>query len=153
MVSEETLRYLDSLGQRQKPNMWEQPEEVARAVLESEPDENGVTTPDTTKSNFNPPELRSYRAIGGTINLSVWAEENHGWDLSKARKFLKQENIVTSIPSRAKNGWGTAMAKTQTNVNRNEIREEAAMISNNFDNRKGFMDKIRSRIPLLGNKE
>ncbi len=146
MVSQETIAYLDSLGQTQRPNMWERPEEVARSVLEAEPNENQITDSDTTKANLNPLELRSYRAIAGVINLAKFAEANHDWDLTKVISFLRHENIVTTVPSRAKSGWATAMAKTTTNVNRNEIKEEAVAIQDKFDNNPGML----SKIPILG---
>lgn len=142
MVSQDTIDRLEQMDQQQRPNLWERPEEVARSVLESEPNTNQITDNDTTKANFNPLELRSYRAIAGVINLTMFAEQNHGWDLTKVLNFLKHENISTSVPSRAKSGWATAMAKTTTNVNVNEIKDQAAAIQNKFDRKGGIMSKI-----------
>ena len=152
MVSQETLDYLDSMQKNARPNMWERPEEVARSVLEVEPNKNNIINSDTTKANLNPLELRSYRAIAGVINLTIFAEENHGWNLYKVKRFLEQENISTTVPSRAKSGWAISLAKTTTNVNVNEIKEHAVSIQNEFDQKKGFLQKLPIVGGMLGRK-
>jgi hypothetical protein len=132
--------------QQKTPNLFDSPEAIARHLLEVEQNDAGVVNQDSARSNLNPAELRTVRALGGLINeieyakkimLSMAKDKTEQEDiiehLDELKEYYKNETATTNVPSRSKGGFAMVLSKTDKQVAIQQIESMAEDVADQFD--------------------
>jgi len=149
--------------QREKakmPEVFESPEAISKALLETDAYQTMAINRDSTKGNLNPKELRQVRADGGVI-LEIEEAEGlarmNGIDLDMLITKIKTNGHqgLLNTTSRSKSGWVSVLAKTDKHINIQTMEQYATDINDTYNEEvsQGVGDKLRNNLPFLKKKE
>lgn len=135
--------------------VFESAEAISKHLLDvNEYVSNGVNH-DSARANLNFNELRQARCDGYLIQELEEAEKTCDWNLSIQKDKTMGKLGVLNVTSRAKNGWGSVLSKTDKHVNIQTAEQYASEISEQFDEgtAQEMKQGILSKIPFLKKRE
>jgi len=142
------------------PEVFESPEAISKALLETDRYQTMAINTDSTKGNLNPKELRQVRADGGVILEIEEAEgmaQMNGINLDMMITKIKTNGHqgLLNTTSRSKSGWVSVLAKTDKHINIQSMEQYASDISDGFNEQvsQSIGDKLRNNLPFLKKKE
>jgi len=142
------------------PEVFESPEAISKALLETDRYQTMAINTDSTKGNLNPKELRQVRADGGVILEIEEAEgmaQMNGINLDMMITKIKTNGHqgLLNTTSRSKSGWVSVLAKTDKHINIQSMEQYASDISDGFNEQvsQSVGDKLRNNLPFLKKKE
>jgi hypothetical protein len=127
---------------------FESAEAISKHLLDvNEYESNGVNL-DSARANLNFNELREARSKGYLIQELEEFEKTCNMDMGiqKAKVFGKLG--VLNVTSRAKNGWGSILSKTDKHVNIQTAEQYAGEIAEDFNPE--VAQDLKSKIPVIG---
>lgn len=140
-------------------NVGQQPFESAEAISKhlldvNEYTSNGVNH-DSARANLNFNELRQARSDGYLIQELEEAEKTCEWNLQVQKDKTMGKLGVLNVTSRAKNGWGSVLSKTDKHINIQTAEQFAGEINEEFNEEtsQNMKQGILSKIPFLKKKE
>jgi len=151
------------------PNYFTRPESTSRHIFEVEKSPSNAFNKDTARANLEPPELNTVKTNIGLIAHISYTEE-FMLDAAKTdeqqneiqKQMLRLTNLFrdeqsgTVVPSRSKRGYSILMAKTDRNVQMQDMTDFSRQQQQDFnpnENKQGIGEKIRGAIPFLKKKE
>jgi len=142
------------------PEVFESPEAISKALLETDNYQTLAINQDSTRGNLNPKELRQVRADGGLILEIEEAEglaqmNNIDLNLSITKLKTTGHQGIINTTSRSKSVWVSVLAKTDKHINIQSMEQYATDINDSFSPEvsQNMGDKIRNKIPFLKRKE
>jgi len=163
-------------GQNPDVNRFESPEQISKHIFGVENSKARAFNKDTSRGNLELPELNSVKVCITLINEIYYAEqtmvaniikdktildENKKTkideiqdEMERLRNFYLSEQEGTVVPSRSKRGYAIYMAKTERNVQQQDMTTYGMEQQEGFTegNPPGLKDKITGAVPFLKKK-
>lgn len=127
---------------------FESAEAISKHLLDvDEYKSNGVNL-DSARANLNFNELREARSKGYLLQELEETERCCEMDLSIQKDKVFGKLGVLNVTSRAKNGWGSILSKTDKHVNIQTAEQYAGEIAEDFNPE--VEKSLKDRIPIIG---
>lgn len=132
------------INRRPLENKFESPEAISKHLLEVNQYENETVNQDSVRANNNPYELKFIRGCGGLILELIEAEQLCDWDLNTPKQKYLGKTGNFNVTSRSKDGWASVLAKTDKQINVQEMKEITENVAENFseETQQGLFSRV-----------
>jgi len=161
--------YAQQYGVRPPVNRFESPESISKHIFEVENSPANAFNKDTSRANLELPELNSVKANISLIALIARAtrvmlskakteeeKQEIALQMEMLTDYFRDEQSGTTVPSRSKRGFAIYLAKTERNIQTQDMSNYGVQQQESFGENpqpQGMGEKIRNAIPFLKKKE